>query len=150
MCVLGPGFNSRMVHFFSSTNNIIKSLQLLFCIDLYYYFYYSNIGCWGFHLESTWNPHGIHMEMGWNPHGNGMEFMWKIPWIPSGNSIWNGGIHMESTWNPFHVEYRWKKITKMGEISAKTYSMWNGQIPCGTTWIPHGFHMDSMWNRGAG
>ena len=30
---------------------------------------------------------------------------------------------MEST--PFHVEYRWKKITKMGEISAKTYSMWN-------------------------
>jgi len=36
---------------------------------------------------------------------------------------------MEST--PFHVEYRWKKIIKMGEISAKTYSMWNGQIPCG-------------------
>jgi len=25
----------------------------------------------------------------------------------------------------FYVEYRWKKITKMGEISAKTYSMWN-------------------------
>jgi hypothetical protein len=22
-------------------------------------------------------------------------------------------------------------------------------IPCGTTWIPYGFHMDSMWNRGA-
>jgi len=44
MCVLGPGFNSCVVHFFSSTNNIIKSLQLLFCIDLYYYFYYSNIG----------------------------------------------------------------------------------------------------------
>jgi len=43
--------------------------------------------------------------------------------------MWNGGIHMEST--PFHVEYRWKKITKMGEILAKTYSMWNGQIPCG-------------------
>ena len=41
------------------------------------------------------------MEMGWNPHGR------------------------------FHVEYRWKKITKMGEISAKTYFMWNGQIPCG-------------------
>jgi len=29
------------------------------------------------------------------------------------------------------MEYRWKEITKMGEISAKTYSMWNGQIPCG-------------------
>ena len=36
---------------------------------------------------------------------------------------------MESTL--FYVEYRWKKITKMGEISAKTYSMWNGQNPCG-------------------
>jgi len=55
--------------------------------------------------------------------------------------MWNGGIHME---------YRWKEITKMGEISAKTYSMWNGQIPCGTTWIPYEFHMDSMWNKGAG
>jgi hypothetical protein len=44
MCVLSPEFDSCMVHFFSSTNNIIKSLQLLFCIDLYYYFYYSNIG----------------------------------------------------------------------------------------------------------
>jgi len=29
------------------------------------------------------------------------------------------------------MEYRWKEITKMGEISAKTYSIWNGQIPCG-------------------
>jgi len=29
------------------------------------------------------------------------------------------------------MEYRWKDFTKMGEISAKTYSMWNGQIPCG-------------------
>ena len=57
MCVLGLGFNSRMVHFFSSTNDIIKSLQLLFCIDLYYYFYYSNIGCWEFQVE-WWNPHG--------------------------------------------------------------------------------------------
>ena len=148
MCVLGPGFNLRMVHFFSSTNNIIKSLQLLFCIDLYYYFYYSNIGCWGFQVESTWNPHGIHLST-WNPHGNGMEFMWNIPYgflveIPYGM--------VESTWNPqgIHMEYRWKEITKMGEISAKTYSMWNGQIPCGTTWIPYGFHMDSMWNRGAG
>ena len=50
-------------------------------------------------------------------------------WIPCGYSMWNGGIHME---------YRWKKIIEMGEISAKTYSMWNGQIPCGTTWIPCG------------
>jgi len=125
MRVLGPGFNPRMIHFFSSTNNIIKSLQLLFCIDLYYYFYYSNIGCWGFHLESIF-PHGIHMEMGWNSCGRfHMDSMWKfhMEW-------WNPhGIHKEST--PFHVEYRWKKITKMGEISAKTYSMWNGQIPCG-------------------
>ena len=44
MSVLGPGFNSCMVHLFSSINNIIKTLQLLFCIDLYYRFYYSNIG----------------------------------------------------------------------------------------------------------
>jgi len=132
MCVLGPGFNPRMIHFFSSTNNIIKSLQLLFCIDLYYYFYYSNIGCWGFHLESIF-PHGIHMESTWKWDGIHVE---DSTWIPCGNSIWNGGIHMEST--PFHVEYRWKKITKMGEISAKTYSMWNGQIPCGTTWNPCG------------
>ena len=64
MCVLGLGFNSRMVHFFSSTNDIIKSLQLLFCIDLYYYFYYSSIGCWEFQVESTWNPHGITREDG--------------------------------------------------------------------------------------
>jgi hypothetical protein len=75
------------------------------------------------------------------PHGNGVESIWKIP----------HGIHVEISYEmvesiPFHVEYRWKKITKMGEISAKTYSMWNRQIPCGTTttWIPHGFHMDSM------
>ena len=140
MHVLGPGFNPHMVHFFSSTNNIIKSLQLLFCIDLYYYFYYSNIGCWGFHLESIF-PHGIHMESTWKWDGIHVE---DSTWIPCGNSIWNGGIHMEST--PFHVEYRWKKITKMGEISAKTYSMWNGQIPCGTTWIPYGFHMDCSWS----
>jgi len=51
-------------------------------------------------MESTWKWDGIHVE--------------HSIWIPSGNSIWNGGIHME---------YRWKEITKMGEISAKTYSM---------------------------
>ena len=89
MCVLGLGFNSCMVYFFSSTNDIIKSLQLLFCIDLYYYFYYSNIGCWGFQVDSTWNP-----------HGNRMEFMWNIPYgflveIPCGM--------VESTWNPHGI-----------------------------------------------
>jgi hypothetical protein len=85
---------------------------------------------------STWNPHGIYLST-WNPHRNRMEFMWKIPHgfqveIPYGM--------VESTWNPqgIHMEYRWKEITKMGEISAKTYSMWNGQIPCGITWIPCG------------
>jgi hypothetical protein len=80
--------------------------------------------------DSTWNPGGIPMESIF-PHGIHMESTWKwdgihvedSTWIPCGNSIWNGGIHMEST--PFHVEYRWKKITKMGEISAKTDSMWN-------------------------
>ena len=152
MCVLGPGFNSCVVHFFSSTNNIIKSLQLLFCIDLYYYFYYSNIGYWRFHLDSRWNPHGIHMER-WNPCENEMESMWKIPHgIHVENSMWNGGIHMEST--PFHVEYRWKKITKMG------FTLPSPHIPYGihvewtysmdSTWIPclfhvYSFHMDSIW-----
>ena len=68
----------------------------------------------------------------WNPHG-----------------IW-----------PFHVEYRWKEITQMGEISPK-------HIPCGmgrihvefiwndmdSTWIPHGIrgqskdlHGRHVWN----
>jgi len=75
-----------------------------------------------FHMESTWKWDGIHVE--------------DSTWNPCGNSIWNGGIHMESTW--FHVECRWKKITKMSEILAKRYSMWDGQIPCGTTWIPCG------------
>jgi hypothetical protein len=95
-----------MVHFFSGTNNIIKSLQLLLCIDLCYYFYYSNIGCWGFQVESPWNPHGIHMEsifphgihieIGWNSCGRfHMDSKWKfhMEW-------WNPhGIHKESTWN---------------------------------------------------
>jgi len=92
-CVLGPGFNSRMVHFFSSTNNTIKSLQLLFCIDLYYYFYYFNIGCWGFQVESTWNPHGIYLST-WNPHEIHMEM--------GRNSC--GTFHMDSKWK-FHMEW---------------------------------------------
>jgi len=118
MCVLGPEFNLCMVHFFSSTNNIIKSLQLLFCtiISIILILVIED-SMWKFHVE-WWNPQGIHMESTRNPHG-------------------------------IHVEYRWKEITKMGEISAKTYSMWNGQNPHGTTWIPHRFHMDSMWNKGA-
>ena len=112
MCVLGPEFNLHMVHFFSSTNNIVKSLQLLFCIDLYYYFYYSNIGCWGFQVESTWNPHGIHLST-WNPHGNRMEFMWNIPYgflveIPYGmvESTWNIGGKKSPKWvrsQPKHI-----------------------------------------------
>jgi len=67
-----------------------------------------------------------------------MEFMWNIPYgflveIPCGM--------VESTWNPqgIHMEYRWKEITKMGEISAKTYSMWNNMD---SIWIPHGFHVE--------
>jgi hypothetical protein len=71
--------------------------------------------------ESTWNP--------WNACGIfHMEFIWT-PWIPGG--IW-----------PFHVEYAWKKITKMGGVSPKTYSIWNGWNPFGMTWIPHGFHVE--------
>jgi hypothetical protein len=81
-----------------------------------------------FQVDSRWTPDGY-----WSPAGVHLNSVGECKvlgihvedstWIPCGNSIWNGGIHMEST--PFHVEYRWKKITKMGEISAKTYSMWN-------------------------
>jgi hypothetical protein len=129
MCVLGPGFNSCMVHFFSSTNNIIKTLQLLFCIDLYYCFYYSNIGYSGFHLESRWNPHGIHME--------------DSTWNPCGNSIWNGGIHMESTWNPPHSMWNIG-----GRKSPKLVRSQPKHIPCGMGRFhveQHGFHIDSTW-----
>ena len=121
ICVLGPGFNLCMVHFFSSTNNIIKSLQLLFCIDLYYYLYYSNIGCWGFQVVSTWNP-----------HGNRMEFMWKFH-VEGWNSY---GIHKESTWN-----IGGKKSPKWVRSQPK-------HIPCGMGRFhveQHGFHMDSTW-----
>ena len=122
MCALGPEFNSCMVHFFSSTNNIIKSLQLLFCIDLYYYFYYSNIGCWGFHLESIF-PHGIHMESTWKWDGIHVE---DSTWIPCGNSIWNGGIHMESTRNPPHSMWNIG-----GRKSPKWVRSQPKHIPCG-------------------
>ena len=124
MCVLGPGFNSCVVHFFSSTNNIIKSLQLLFCIDLYYYFY-SNSGYWKFHLESTWKD-GIHME-----------------------STWKDGINVEMGWNlfeRFHMESMWKIPCGMVESTWNPpHSMW--KIPCGmveSTWNPP----HSMWNIG--
>jgi len=140
-CVLGPRFNSRMVHFFSSTNNIIKSLPLLFCIDLYYYFYYSNIGCWGFQVESTWNL-SFHMESTWNPHGNGMEFMWNIPY---GFQVEISYGMVESTWN-----IGGRKSPKWVRSQPKHIPCGTTWIPCGTTWIPYGFHMESMWNKGAG
>ena len=115
--------------FFSSTNDIIKSLQLLFCIDLYYY---SNIGCWGFQVESTWNP-----------HGNRMEFMWNIPYgflveIPCGmvESTWNIGGKKSPKWvrsQPKHIPYG------MGRFHVEQHGFHMDSI-----WIPHGFHMDSM------
>jgi len=40
------------------------------------------------------------------------------------------------------VEYAWKKITKIGGVSPKTYFIWNGWNPSGMTWIPHGFHVE--------
>jgi hypothetical protein len=62
-------------------------------------------------------------------------------WIPCGNSMWNGGIHMESTWNIG------------GRKSPKWVRSQPKHIPCGMGRFhvePHGFHMDSMWNKGAG
>jgi len=131
MCVLGPGFNSGLVYFFSSTNNTIKTLQLLFCIDLNYYCYYSNIGHWGFHLESIWNPHRIHHFL-WNPHGFQVE-----------DSMWNGGIHMEfghSMWNiGGRKSPKWVRSHQNIFHVEWAESMWNSY---GMTWIPHGFHME--------
>ena len=72
-------------------------------------------------MESTWED-GIHMESTWKDEFH-VEMLWNLCEKFHTESMWNGGIYMEST--PFHVEYRWKKITKMGEISAKIYSMWN-------------------------
>jgi len=73
-------------------------------------------------MESTWKWDGIHVE--------------HSIWIPSGNSMWNGGIHMESTWN-----IGGKKSPKWVRSQPK-------HIPCGMGRFhveQHGFHMDSTW-----
>ena len=75
-------------------------------------------------MESMWNPYGFHV-------------------VPHGNSIWNDGIHMESM--TFHM-------IPGGMESLKWLGSQPKHIPYGMdgmTWIPYGFHMDSMWNVGA-
>ena len=57
------------------------------------------------------------------------------------------GIQMEIPYGmmesiAFHMDSRWNGITRMAGIPAKTYSIWNGWNPSGTTWIPHGFHLE--------
>ena len=80
-------------------------------------------------LYSTTAPGGFHLDI---PYGM-MEYEWNMA-IPYG----------------IHVEYKWNGITKLSGITAKTYSIWNVRNPCGMTWNPHGFHMDSTWNKGGG
>jgi hypothetical protein len=36
----------------------------------------------------------------------------------------------------------WNGITKIGEIPAKTYSIWNEWNLPEKTWIPYGFHVE--------
>ena len=93
---------------------------------------YSTVRIVGIQVEfhhSIWNLGGIYVDS---------------MWIPDGHSIWNDGIHMESIL--FHVDSRWDGMTKMAGIPPKTYSIWNRWNPSGMTWIPLGFHIDSMWN----
>jgi hypothetical protein len=102
--------------------------------------------------SANFHSSGIHRNPPESPESGRNQWGITKTSIPYGFLVEIPCGMVEFTWNPhgIHMEYRWKEITKMGEISAKTYSMWNGQIPCGTTRIPYGFHMDSMWNRGAG
>jgi hypothetical protein len=63
-----------------------------------------------------------------------MECLWNIPC----------GFHVDIPYgfHLFHVEYAWNKNTNLGEISSKTYFIWNGWNPSGMTWIPPGFHVE--------
>jgi len=81
------------------------------------------------------------MEIGWNPHGK-MDSMWK----------WDGIYLKDSTWNlseRFHMESMWNIG---GRKSPKWVRSQPKHIPCGMGRIhveQHGFHIDSMWNKGA-
>jgi len=76
-----------------------------------------------FHPHSMWNPCGIHPLIPCGVHVDIPPFH-----VEFGHSMTiPHGIHMESMWNG---------DLKMGGISAKMYSIWNG-----------GIHVDSMWNE---
>jgi len=130
MCVLGPGFNSGLVYFFSSTNNTIKTLQLLFCIDLNYYCYYSNIGHWGFQVEdSMWNIGGRKSSKWVRSHQNifhveWAESMWNsygMTWIPHGIR----GQGKDLPWKTC-VEY-WDSLSQYSHVLSSPRNCHEGQ-----------------------
>ena len=76
-----------------------------------------------FHPHSMWNLCGIHTLIPCGVHVDIPPFH-----VEFGHSITIPyGIHIESMW---------KGDPKMGKMSAKMYSIWNG-----------GIHVESMWNE---
>ena len=53
---------------------------------------------------------------------------------------------MNSIWNPWNE--CWLRAQPISYSMDIMDSMWNEDGMINSTWIPHGFHMDSIWNAG--
>ena len=74
-------------------------------------------------MDSTWNPSGLQMNF---------TEVFTFPRL----------FRMESMWNPWN-EY-WLRPQPISYSMDMMDSMWNEDEMIKSTWIPHGFHMDSI------